>query len=178
MIRNAARSEEEPVVRSRSRGCGDERCGRGSESKETPVGYTVVCPRCFFNPCSITTSSTSSSPGEQASHENPGAVCMGSWAQCTDAPERASDGRNAPYGMYGPLSRIFEFSTLAGPDHQSRSGRPSEETLRKVCMGSRTHWQCTCTDAREIVTWRKHHTQPWKCGGTTAVRPMEGRIVQ
>jgi hypothetical protein len=53
-------------------------------------------PRCFFHLCSITTSSTSGSPGEQASHERPGTVCMGSWTQCTDARagcRRASGGR-------------------------------------------------------------------------------------
>jgi hypothetical protein len=30
------------------------------------------------------------------------------------------------------------FSTLAGLDRQSRCGRASEESLRKICMGSRT----------------------------------------
>jgi hypothetical protein len=88
------------------------------------------------------------------------------YAQCADTREVGESERRTKrpvrYIPYGPLSRIFEFSTLAGPDHQSRGGRPSDETLRKVCMGSRT----PCTDALEIATWRKHihATLEVRCG--------------
>jgi len=104
MIRNAARSEKEPVVHSRGVEIVDGRWGEGV-SEETPcsVGgtgsshvFSNLCPRCFFHVCSI---ATSVSPGEQASHEKPGTVCMGSWTQCTDEREIAT-WRKHPHAIF------------------------------------------------------------------------------
>jgi len=98
------------------------RCGRGSE-RENPwhVGNCTQCTDArevqeseqgTQRSASVGMGSShvfSNSAQERASDEMPGILCTGSWTQCYTVRTRArcgraSDGRNAPYGMYKPLS--------------------------------------------------------------------------
>lgn len=155
--RRHATGSEEPV--NRSRGCGivSGQCGRGSE--RVNARYSTLCAgderetqrsvqfsrvfefstvrwpdHCFFHLCSITMSSTSGSPWRASATQRPVKGMYGQldavYRRVRGAGERATD--ESLYGMYWPLSRIFEFSILAGPDRQSRCGRARErKILRK-----------------------------------------------
>jgi hypothetical protein len=87
---------------------------------------TVACPRCFFHLCSIITSSTSGSPGEQVSHEKPGTVCMGSWTQCVRTLARRTK-RSVLYVWPTYCTRRFLAHFLSRTVHR-QSPQPRERS--------------------------------------------------
>jgi len=128
MIRNTARSAEEPVVH--SCGCGDfdGRCGRGSERGNA---WYSMCGQ--FSGASF-----------RIQHSGMSSLFLSSLfnnhVQHFWFTWRASEPRKARYSMYGQLGAVYGRARGAGE-------RVTDKTLRTVCMGrchafsNSPHWQ-------------------------------------